>query len=99
MINQGGRGMVDTGTRLSFFSEVFFSTIQLTNMKTIFKRMAAPTPPIFAKIRNIGLVLTAVAVALTSAPVALPAVVIKIAGYLALAGGVASAVSQVAVEE
>jgi len=68
-------------------------------MKTIFNRMAAPTPPFFVKLRNIGLVLTAVSIALTSAPIALPLVVIKIAGYLAVAGGVASAVSQVAVED
>ncbi|MCU7548172.1 hypothetical protein OCK74_03560 [Chitinophagaceae bacterium LB-8] len=68
-------------------------------MKTILNRMAAPTPPFFVKLRNIGLVLTAVSIALTSAPIALPVVVIKIAGYLAVAGGVASAVSQVAVSD
>lgn len=67
-------------------------------MSKIFKRVSAPTPPVFGKIRNFGLVLTTVAVALTTAPVALPALVIKIAGYLAVAGSVASAVSQVAVE-
>ena len=68
-------------------------------MNKIFNRMAAPTPPFFARLRNIGLALTAVSIALTSAPFALPVVVIKIAGYLAVAGTVASAVSQTVVEE
>lgn len=67
-------------------------------MSKIFERMAAPTPPIFARLRNIGLVLTAVSIALTSAPMALPVIVVKIAGYLAVAGSVASAVSQAAIE-
>lgn len=67
-------------------------------MKKIYNRMAKPTPPFFAKLRNIGLALTAVSIALTSAPIAIPLVVVKIAGYLAVAGTVASAVSQAVVE-
>ena len=67
-------------------------------MKKMMSRMQAPTPVLFKRIRNIGLVLTAVSIALTSAPVALPIVVVKIAGYLAVAGTVASAVSQATVE-
>jgi hypothetical protein len=67
-------------------------------MNKVFSRMQAPTPPFFTKLRNIGLALTAVSIALTSAPFALPVVVVKIAGYLAIAGSVASAVSQAAVE-
>lgn len=42
--------------------------------------------------------LATVATTVVAAPVALPAVVIKIAGYLAIAGGIAGAVSQTAVE-
>jgi hypothetical protein len=61
---------------------------------TIKQRMSEPTPRFFKKVRNIGLALVAVSTALLTAPVALPLVVIKIAGYLAVAGGVASAVSQ-----
>jgi hypothetical protein len=67
-------------------------------MNKIISRMQAPTPPFFAKLRNIGLALTAVSIALTTSPLALPIVVVKIAGYLAIAGSVASAVSQAAVE-
>lgn len=61
----------------------------------ILKRAAAPTPGLFKKIRNIGITMAAVSAAILAAPVALPAVLIKAAGYLAVAGGVASAISQV----
>lgn len=61
---------------------------------TITQRLKQPTPKFFKKVRNIGLALAAVSTALIASPVALPLVVIKIAGYLAVAGGVASAVSQ-----
>jgi hypothetical protein len=62
------------------------------------ERLALPTPALFTKIRNIGLVLAAVSSAILAAPVTLPAIVTTIAGYLALASSVASAVSQVAVK-
>jgi len=66
-------------------------------MKKIIERATAPTPKFFKKLRNIGLALAAVATTIVAAPVTLPAVVIKIAGYLAVAGGIAGAVSQTAV--
>lgn len=64
----------------------------------ITERVQAPTPKFFKKLRNIGLILATIAGTVVAAPIALPAVVIKIAGYLAVASGVASAVSQTAVE-
>ena len=67
-------------------------------MKNVIERVTAPTPKFFAKLRNISLILGTIAATVFAAPVALPAVVIKIAGYVALAGGVAGAVSQTAVE-
>lgn len=67
-------------------------------MKQILTRVNAPTPKFFKKLRNIGLALAAVAGTIVAAPIALPAVVIKVAGYLAVASGVLSAVSQTAVE-
>ena len=67
-------------------------------MKEIIKRAKAPTPKFFIQLRNIGLILAAVATAVATAPMALPAIVIKIAGYLALVGGVTGAISQTAVE-
>ncbi len=67
-------------------------------MKTTIQRLKSPTPKHFKKLRNIGLILATIATTIAAAPVALPALVIKIAGYLAVAGGVAGAVSQTAVE-
>ena len=67
-------------------------------MKNIVQRVKAPTPKFFKKVRNISLVLAAISTTLLTAPVSLPAVVIKIAGYLAVAGGVAGTVSQTAVK-
>ena len=67
-------------------------------MKKLIERATVPTPKFFKKLRNIGLALAAVATTIVAAPIALPAVVIKIAGYLAVAGGIAGAVSQTAVE-
>jgi hypothetical protein len=65
----------------------------------LFRRVMSPTPAFFRKLRNIGLSLAAVGAAIISAPVALPAVVKTIAGYLALAGTVLSGVSQITIPE
>lgn len=67
-------------------------------MKEIIRRLKAPTPRFFRRIRNAGLLLTGIAGAIATAPVALPASVITAAGYLALAGAIAGAVSQTAVK-
>ncbi len=59
------------------------------------KRIKAPTPPLFKKIRNAGLAVTAISGVMLSSPIPLPQQLIKAAGYMALAGGVAAAISQV----
>ncbi|WKL45709.1 hypothetical protein Q1W72_15510 [Flavobacterium sp. ZE23DGlu08] len=61
----------------------------------VIKRAKAPTPKFFKVLRNIGLALAAVGGTVLAAPVALPVVISSIAGYLAVAGGVLSAVSQI----
>ncbi|WP_207765285.1 hypothetical protein [Solitalea longa] len=66
---------------------------------TLAQRVKSPTPKFFRKVRNIGLVIGAVGGALLAAPVALPAIVTTIAGYLATVGVVASAVSQTTVKD
>ncbi len=66
-------------------------------MKKLLERVQEPTPRYFQKIRNIGLILTAVSSVISTAPIALPVIVIKIASYVAIAGGIASAISQTAV--
>lgn len=69
-------------------------------MKTeITNRIKSPTPKFFKKIRTIGLTLGAVGGAILTAPITLPATVISIAGYLATAGLVASAISSTAVDD
>ena len=60
----------------------------------IANRVAAPTPSFWKKIRNIALAALAISGAILTAPVALPAAVVTIAGYVATAGAVAAAVSQ-----
>ena len=61
----------------------------------ILQRAQAPTSNFFKKLRNIGLALAAIGAAIISAPIVLPTVVVTIAGYLAVAGGVIGAVSQI----
>ena len=65
----------------------------------IINRAQAPTPKFFKVLRTIGIVILAISGSVLTAPVALPAAVISIAGYVAVAGGVLSAVSQVTVED
>lgn len=58
------------------------------------KRLKAPSPKFFVVLRNIGLALAALGGTILAAPIALPLVVTAVGGYLAVAGGVLSAVSQ-----
>ena len=60
----------------------------------VIKRVKAPTPKFFKVLRNIGLTLAAVGGSILAAPIALPVIVTTIGGYVAVAGGVLSAVSQ-----
>ncbi len=54
-------------------------------MKKLVQRIQEPTPKFFRKLRNIGLALTAVSGVIATAPVSLPALVVSVAGYLAVA--------------
>jgi hypothetical protein len=65
----------------------------------IIQRAQAPTPKFFRKVRTIGLILAAASASILAAPVALPVVVVQIAGYLAVAGSVATAIAQTATEQ
>ena len=68
-------------------------------MNTIVNRAKAPTPKFFKVLRNIGLALATIGGAILTSPVVLPAVVVTVGGYLAVAGGVLSAVSQLTVDD
>ena len=63
-------------------------------MKQIINRAKAPTPKFFKVLRNVGLALAAIGGTILAAPVALPVAIVSIGGYVAVAGGVISAVSQ-----
>jgi len=60
----------------------------------VIKRAKAPTPKFFKVLRNIGLALAAVGGTILAAPVVLPVGIVSIGGYIAVAGGIISAVSQ-----
>ena len=66
---------------------------------TLVQRVLATTPVFFRKIRTFGLVLGLVGAALLAAPIGLPALVVTIGGYLALAGGIITSVAQTAVKD
>lgn len=70
----------------------------MKNTNNVVERALAPTPKFFKTLRTVGLVMAAVAGTVLTAPVSLPIVVIQVAGYIAVAGGVLSAVSQVTVD-
>jgi hypothetical protein len=65
---------------------------------SLVQRVTSPTPKFFRVLRTIGLALAAISGTVLAAPVALPAIVSTIAGYVAVAGTVVTAVSQVTVE-
>ena len=65
----------------------------------IVDRAKAPTPKFFRILRTVGLTMLAISGSVLAAPVALPAAVVSVAGYLAVAGGVISAVSQITVTD
>ena len=68
-------------------------------MKKIIKRASAPTPKFFKVLRNIGLALAAVGGTILTAPVTLPVAIISIGGYVAVTGGVLTAVSQLTITD
>lgn len=68
------------------------------NEMNIVQRVKAPTPKFFKTLRTIGLALAAAGGAILASPIALPAGLVAAAGYVILAGGVVTAVSQTAVD-
>jgi hypothetical protein len=63
------------------------------------ERIKKPTPPFFKKLRNIGIILAATGGAILAAPITLPSIVLSIATYLAVAGTVATTISQAVVSD
>lgn len=69
-----------------------------TKNLSLVQRLTAPTSKFFRIIRNVGLCLAAVGGAIIASPVTLPAILITVAGYLVVAGGVMTSVAQATVE-
>lgn len=65
-------------------------------MKVV-ERLKAPLPRFFKILRSIGLALLGISGTVVAAPIVLPAAVVSVVGYMAVAGGVISAVSQMTV--
>jgi len=74
------------------------ATVSNPNEMNIVQRVKAPTPKFFKTLRTIGLALAAAGGAILASPIALPAGLVAAAGYVILAGGVVTAVSQTAVD-
>ncbi|WGF92193.1 hypothetical protein [Aequorivita marisscotiae] len=65
----------------------------------LFERIVRPTPRFFRRLRNIGIGLSAIGGAIVAEAYFLPSVLTKIAGYLIVAGTVASVVSQTVIND
>jgi ABC-type xylose transport system permease subunit len=65
---------------------------------TLFQRIMSPTPVFFKKVRTVGVVMGVIGAALLAAPVALPAAIVTVGGYLTLAGSIVTAVAQTTTE-
>jgi ABC-type xylose transport system permease subunit len=69
------------------------------NEMNIVERLSSPTPPLFKKLRTIGVVIGVVGGALATAPVSLPVAIVSLSGYLITIGSVMTAVSSVTVDD
>ncbi len=65
----------------------------------IVKRYKKPTPKFFRTLRNIGIALATAGGVILTAPISFPAALITVASYMAVAGTVATAVSQAVVKD
>lgn len=64
----------------------------------ILDRVKSPTPKFWKKVQKVGIALGAIGGTLITLPVALPAGIVTLAGYLTAIGATVAAVSQVTVE-
>ena len=63
------------------------------------ERYKKPTPKFFKTLRNIGIALATAGGVVLASPVALPAVLVSVGGYMTVAGTVAVSVSQAVVKD
>lgn len=67
----------------------------ISELKTRWKQ---PTPPLFHKLGQLGLILAGIGGAILTAPVSLPLAMTNVAGYLLTAGTVLASISQITIE-
>jgi ABC-type xylose transport system permease subunit len=79
--------------------KIIKTTIKKNKTMSILERINAPTPKFFRVLRNIGLCLVAAGGVLVATPIAIPAAIVALGGYLIVAGSVATVVAQTAVEK
>ncbi len=65
----------------------------------VIKRIKAPVPKFFRILRTVGLALAAAGAAIVASPIALPAAIATVGGYLIAGGTVMTAISQTTVDE
>lgn len=65
----------------------------------VLERAQAPTPKFFKVLRSVGIIVATIGGVILTAPIALPAALISVGGYLTVAGGVISAISQITVDD
>lgn len=65
----------------------------------IMERVTSPTPKFFRTLRTIGLAVAGIAGVIFASPVALPVIIVQVAGYMAVAGAVITTVSQTAIPD
>jgi len=68
-------------------------------MENLKKRWNAKTPKFWKQVQRIGLAAGAVGAVLATAPIALPATIVTLGGYLITAGSLTAAISQLTVED
>ncbi|SDA90885.1 hypothetical protein SAMN03080617_03347 [Algoriphagus alkaliphilus] len=62
-------------------------------------RAMAPTPPFFQFLKNAGLIIAAVGIAVITAPGAVPAILLAYAGHAVTAGTILVSICQLTVDE
>jgi len=65
---------------------------------TLLDRVTLPSPTFWRKVSAVGKAIGGLGLVLVSAPVALPAVVVSVAGYLVLVGSLTAGLSALTVE-
>jgi uncharacterized membrane protein len=71
----------------------------MNDLSQLKERWEAPTPPFFRKTGRLGLVLAAIGGAILASPVAMPPLLVSLAGYVLTAGTVLASISQVTRED